>query len=563
MTALKIPPLLQHSYLTGTPPPAITTFRDWQISLVSHPEFQSGRSVIVVVPTSGGKTVAAEVAIASLLECDPSAKAIYALPFVALASEKFTDFRKRFSQCSVRAFYQNVGGSDMRRGQIAVCTYEKAHVIINAAISGWYSDKLKLVVIDEIHMLGDDHRGAVIEALVVKSLLLRPPVRIIGLTATVNRADADRLSDWIGGFTFSSHTRPSPVSQFLMTPEGDLHILKDGRRGALVLTAKDEPGDVCHIMEPIRQIVSRSSDEMVLIFVNTRLETIKTADFISTRLSSTSNVLAPPPERVEARRRLVQDIARAAGVIDPAVRRCLLNGVAIHHAGLLLEERKLIEAAARSKTLSVLVATTTLSAGVNIHAVRRVLIMNIYRTATPPHDPVRIAASQFTQMVGRAGRTEGRAGDAIVFAHMRHPSEVAEIEALSAHAIPDISPHLREEGQLERFYLQALSVGLVGPGTGVGDFIRRTLRPDADADADAEGRATRYLAERGLVGADLCATALGRAIAGSSLTIEEGLQMADVVVRMQTDLCLDDEVHLLYLCVSVRYGSAYARSTGT
>jgi replicative superfamily II helicase len=235
------------------------------------------------------------------------------------------------------------------------------------------------------------------------------------------------------------------------------------------------------------------------------------------------------------------------------MRRCLLNGVAIHHAGLLLEERKLIEEAARSKTLSVIVATTTLSAGVNIHSVSRVLIMSISRTAGIGKQE-RMPASQFTQMVGRAGRAEGIPGSAIVFARQKHPNEIAEIEKLSTLKIPDIVPHLRDEGQLERFYLQALAVELVDPETGVGEFLSRTFKIDEGAD-DTTAHATARLMERGLIGPDQCPTQVGRAIAGSSLSIEDGLQMAEIVKQMQTDLCLDDEVHLLYLCVSAQTAS--------
>ena len=45
-------------------------------------------------------------------------------------------------------------------------------------------------------------------------------------------------------------------------------------------------------------------------------------------------------------------------------------------------------------------------------------------------------------------------------------------------------------------------------------------------------------------------TALGRAIAGSSLSIEEGLTLYETIQKIQLDLCLVDDIHLLYLCVS-------------
>ena len=96
----------------------------------------------------------------------------------------------------------NVGGNDFHRGQIAVCTFEKAHSIINSALTGGYANQIKLIIIDEVHMIGDEFRGPVIEALIVKAMLMKNNPRIIGMTATVNQKDAIRLSKWINGFPF-------------------------------------------------------------------------------------------------------------------------------------------------------------------------------------------------------------------------------------------------------------------------------------------------------------------------------------------------------------------------
>ncbi|OHT16165.1 DEAD/DEAH box helicase family protein [Tritrichomonas foetus] len=548
MTILNIPPFLQHVYLSGIPEPPIKAFREWQHSLFSCQEWQEGKNTIILVPTSGGKTVAADVAIAQLLAKDKRAKAILDLPFVALANEKFNEYVKRFFPYSVRAFYMNVGGNDFHRGQIAVCTFEKAHSILTSALTSGYSDKIKLVIIDEVHMIGDEMRGPVIEALIIKLLLMKNKPRIIGMTATVNKNDAVRLAKWIDGFSFISESRPSQVKQFLKNKKGELYRITPDSKLCKFHTLKSIPDDSSHLMDPIRTLLSRTPDSSIIIFVNSRNQTLKYAVSIARKLFDNNidlpKIAPPSQDLVDSRIKLLQELTKVSGTLDNNISLCISKGIGIHHAGLLLEERKLIESAARNKILWILVATTTLSAGVNIPSISRVFIMDIYRWT--PQGNVVVPSSQFTQMVGRAGRTANRPGDAFIISNTDKESEKEEIIRLCRHQIDDIVPHLKDEGQLDRFFLQCLATGLLPAKGGLVEFINRTL----DGPSTPEDVAKRLIDNKLIDSTTYEATPLGRAIAGSSLSIEEGVFLSDVVTKLQRNLCLDDELHLLYLCVS-------------
>ena len=557
-TRYGIPPFLQNAYITGTPMPKITKLRDWQKDLFQKDGWQNSENAIVVVPTSGGKTLAADVAIARHLEADPESKAIYALPFVSLASEKTSEYRERFKDFQVRPFYQNIGGPDFRRGSIAVCTYEKVHSLINCAVRDEYIEKIKVVVIDEIHMIGEAHRGSVIEAIIVKLLLLRPTVdiQILGLTATLNRQDTERLAQWIKGFAYFCGDRPTRIKHFFLAPDGHLHQLENnGVREIMQLNSIKE--DSRRILAPIRSRLVAYPSSIIIVFVNTRKQTVQVAEFIAQNLYRSDPSLpdvSPPGQRLIASRDLVvQRLSKTETGLDASLGFCVKRGVGFHHAGMLLEERKLIEDAARSSTISVVVATTTLSAGINIRSVSRVIVCDIYRSSSSTGKSL-IQGSVYTQMAGRAGRDERVRGDVFILGRNNDKTELNDALKLATQELESITPQLLNDNAADRFFLQCLVTGLCSPERGLDTFVGTTLYGNSFGNTEENHRLTNEISERLrslhlIESSCVAATPLGKAIASSSMSIEEGLQLKEAIDNLQTNVCLRDEVHLLYLCV--------------
>lgn len=83
--------------------------------------------------------------------------------------------------------------------------------------------------------------------------------------------------------------------------------------------------------------------------------------------------------------------------LDSALEQSISYGCAFHHAGLTTDERDIIESGFKSGSLRVLVATSTISSGVNLPA-RRVIIR------TPMFGGKPMNSLTYKQMIGRAGR---------------------------------------------------------------------------------------------------------------------------------------------------------------
>lgn len=65
---------------------------------------------------------------------------------------------------------------------------------MNTAIDDCSISKLSAVVLDELHMIDDDHRGYLLELMATKLLSLEQSVQIVGMSATLPVRSIARFS---------------------------------------------------------------------------------------------------------------------------------------------------------------------------------------------------------------------------------------------------------------------------------------------------------------------------------------------------------------------------------
>ena len=62
----------------------------------------------------------------------------------------------------------------------------QANILINSAIDDGHVSDLRAVVLDELHMVDDDHRGYLMELIATKLLCLGQDIQIVGMSATLS-----------------------------------------------------------------------------------------------------------------------------------------------------------------------------------------------------------------------------------------------------------------------------------------------------------------------------------------------------------------------------------------
>lgn len=184
--------------------PPVTELWKSQTSALQLALNSQNRGGVINLRTSAGKTRVAELAILQTLKADPQAKVLYLAPFRSLAFELERTFSKTLSPLGYHVSHLYGGsrfsGVDKElviEGHITIATPEKAKAMLRAEPELFAS--VKLVVIDEGHLLGESERNVRNELFLEHLRLLanRHGARILLLSAVL--PNAEDLAAWVGG----------------------------------------------------------------------------------------------------------------------------------------------------------------------------------------------------------------------------------------------------------------------------------------------------------------------------------------------------------------------------
>ncbi|MCX6672463.1 MAG: ATP-dependent DNA helicase [Methanothrix sp.] len=407
-----------------------------------------GKSMLLAMSTASGKTLLAELAM--LKAALQGWRSLYIVPLRALATEKYDSF-KRFRELGV-AVGISTGDFDRRderlgKNQIIIATSEKADSLMRNGAS-WVRD-LAVLVVDEIHLLSDVGRGPTLEMTITKLRHCNPNLQVIGLSATV--ANAREIAAWLKAELVSSDWRPIRLREGIIC--NGLLIFSDGE---VPLEAKKDEA-----LGLVKDTLSQSAQ--ILIFENSR----KNAEAMAGRLCGLIST-------DESTHELSLSIL-ATGESETAVRlaSCVSCGVAFHHAGLLPEQRRLVEQGFRDNKIKVIASTPTLAAGLNLPA-RRVLIKS-YRRYEYGRGMTPIPVIEYRQMAGRAGRPGlDPYGESFLMA--KSVSEMQELLEHYIHGTPEeIWSKLASESALRTHLLSTFAAGFARNEAELKAFIATTF----------------------------------------------------------------------------------------
>ncbi|OQU93017.1 hypothetical protein SORBI_3001G457800 [Sorghum bicolor] len=384
-------------------------------SRIFQATYYTNENILVCAPTGAGKTNIAMIAVLHEVKQHfrdgilhkNEFKIVYVAPMKALAAEVTATFSRRLSPLNlvVRELTgdMQLTKNEIEETQMIVTTPEKWDVITRKSSDMSLSMLVKLIIIDEVHLLNDD-RGSVIEALVARTLRqvesMQSMIRIVGLSATLPTylevAQFLRVNPDTGLFFFDSSYRPVPLAQqYIGISERDYT-----KRSELFNTLCYEK-----VVESIKQ------GHQALVFVHTRKDTGKTARTLIDLAAKAGELELFSSADHPQFPLIKKDVSKAK---SREVVEFFESGFGIHNAGMMRSDRSLMERLFGDGLLKVLVCTATLAWGVNLPAHTVVI------KGTQLYDPKAggwrdLGMLDVMQIFGRAGRPQfDKSGEGII-----------------------------------------------------------------------------------------------------------------------------------------------------
>ncbi len=379
------------------PDAAFDVFLDWAgergFSLYAAQEeavlaLAEGAHVVLATPTGSGKSLVAVAAHAQALA--EGRRSWYTAPIKALVSEKFFALVEIFGAGQVGML---TGDAAVNPDAPIICA--TAEVLANHALRDRELADIGLVVMDEFHFYTEPDRGWAWQV----PLLLMPETQFLLMSATLGETR---------GF------------------EQDL-VRRTGRETVAVTAAeRPVPLEFSWVLTPVHEtleLLMRDDRAPVYVVSFTQAAAVEQAQALMSVDIVSSARKAEIKEAVGGFR-----FGKGFGV---TLRRLVLHGIGVHHAGMLPKYRRLVETLAQAGLLAVICGTDTLGVGINV-PIRTVLLTSLTKYDGRKQRVLR--AREFHQIAGRAGR----AGfDTMGYVVVQAPEHVVENERALAKAGDD------------------------------------------------------------------------------------------------------------------------------
>lgn len=356
-----------------------------EIQKLSIPVIEKGDNCLVVAPTGSGKTEAVVLPLLKLLAGKENSpiKVLYITPLRALNRDMMKRLEElcKFAKITVGVRHGDTSQKEKsKQTRVApmflITTPETLQSILPTKYIGPYLKNLSAVVVDELHELYSNKRGAQLCVALERLEELAPGFQRIGISATVG--DPQTARNFLCNQRSCTIVKTENIKEMKIT-------IEEPKKMELELPEMEEKfgldGPSLARLEKIATLVEKSKS--TIIFANTR-QIVESLGSRLVYLNSKRN----------------------------------FGGIGVHHGSLDKDERIEIENNFKSGKIKCIIATSSLELGIDIGSVDLVIQYG------SPRQSLRLA-----QRVGRSGHTSKGVSNGVIIA--TNPLEAIESLAIS------------------------------------------------------------------------------------------------------------------------------------
>lgn len=480
----------------------------WDSQIEALPKIlKSDSSVVLQMPTSAGKTRVAEIKIIqALATAGAGARCIYVAPFKSLVTQVEETISRYLSRVgyrvtSVFGSYESDDFEDLiiEQTDVLVITPEKLDYLFRQ--NKEFFNQVKLIVIDEGHLIDNDVRGIRLEFLIqrINRILSGKQSQILFISAVV--PNSDEIAEWLEKGKpnlVSSKWKPTRLRQgifywdnndtgIITYPNEKFLLTTNLKRKLLQLHKKNKPKE--KLKKP-KFNYSNSNDiavelsllfrkaSPIIIFTAVRIQINSIAERLYQKIVNKKTedptytfAIASKQAELEA---LAVVIEKRMGSGFPLA-KYVREGIGYHHALLPDDIKILIENAFRNESVQCLIATTTLAQGVNL-PVRLMIVSSLRRSQNSS-----FLIRDFRNIAGRAGRALHETEGLVVF--VQNTNEDLLDNGMFSYLRDDKMEKV--ESTLFKLYAQLIEHKL---GVSLKEFIDKAVLPSIeDSDIHLSG----------------------------------------------------------------------------
>lgn len=414
----------------------------WRSQIQSIDKVLSNSSAVVLqMPTSAGKTRVAELKIIhTLAHSTGTARCIYIAPYKSLAAQVEESLDHYLANAGYRVTavfgsYESIEFEDrlVEQSDVLVITPEKLDYLLRQ--NREFFDTVKLIVVDEGHLLDNDVRGLRLESLLerLRRVFASQGLQILFISAVI--PNGKEIAAWLSQgepVLADFGWKPTKLRQGMFYWGNDWHGKIRFPDEDLILNTQNIKRRVIqefHKNNPKKRLKRPKyyPDTKYEIAVELALDFLKASPTIiftavrahvnSIALNLYNRILEKKaadkdfhlaPNSLLELEQLARKVERRLGAEFPLA-QYIREGFAYHHGQLPDDLRREIETVFRQECLPILIATPTLAQGVNL-PVHLMIVANLRRGESNP-----FLVRDFRNIAGRAGRALNETEGQVIF----------------------------------------------------------------------------------------------------------------------------------------------------